>query len=444
MKWMIAMALMIAFSGEAAEQVVGYYPSWIRYNTPATKIRYQDLTTIAHAFIWPKADGSLDMYSDLLYPEMNTRAHAAGVKVIVSIGGWGQCDGYPPMAASAATRKTFIDNVIAFMQKHGYDGIDLDWEYPSGTAQRENFTLLAQEFRAAFDAVNPAWTISFVVPSGSYSGNNFDYTALRGLISWIGCMTYDIHGAWTAHAGHNSPLHAPANEPEGSIDTAVGYLLGMGIPREKLLIGVPFYGRQFAASRLYGPASGGEEITYAKLMTAVKPDWTRQWDDLAKVPYYQDGARTLFITYDDTASVRYKCDYVRDNKLGGLIIWALGQDNLGNTQPLCQTVGDHLTRNTAVVATAEEARPEGYDLLSCYPNPCNQMVTVRFYLAKAGEAVLHLYDVTGREIRLVEVGRREAGWYELPLSGEGLASGVYLLRMTAIGHSAAGKFTLVR
>ena len=443
MKWMLAMALMIALSAEAAERVVGYYPSWIRYTTPADKIRYQDLTTIAHSFIWPRADGTLDMYSDLLYPDLITRAHTAGVKVIVSIGGWGQCDGYP-MAASAATRKTFIDNVIAFMRKHGYDGIDLDWEYPGGTTQRNNFTLLVQEFRAAFDAVQPDWTISFVVPSGHYSDNIFNYAALRGVINWIGCMTYDMHGAWTSHAGHNSPLYAPANEPEGSIDTAVSYLLGLGIPKEKLLIGVPFYGRQFAASRLYGPATGGEEITYAKLMAAVKPDWTRQWDDLSKVPYFQDGARTLFITFDDTASVRHKCDYVRAKRLGGLILWALGQDNLGKTQPLCQAVGDHLTRNTAAVESPREAQPEGYLLLSCYPNPCNEAVRVRYFLEKAEEVDLRLYDVAGREIRQLEAGRREAGQHELALSAQELASGLYLLRLTTPGRSETAKFTLVR
>ncbi len=349
MKWMIAMVLMIALSGEATERVVGYYPSWIRYTTPANKIRYQDLTTIAHSFIWPKADGTLDMYSDLLYPELITRAHAAGAKVIISIGGWGQCDGFPPMAASAAKRKSFIDHVIAFMQEHGYDGIDLDWEYPSGTAQRNNFTLLAQEFRTAFDAADPSWTISFVVQSDPVSENSFNYAALRSFIDWIGCMTYDMHGPWTNHAGQNSPLFAPANEPEGSIDTAVSYLLGLGIPGEKVLIGIPFYGRQFAANRLYGPATGGESITYAKLMASIQPDWTRYWDELSKVPYFQDAARTLLITYDDTVSVRHKCDYVLANHLGGVVIWALGQDDLGNAQPLCQTIGDHLTRNTAAV-----------------------------------------------------------------------------------------------
>jgi chitinase len=441
---MIAIILMIVISGEAAERVVGYYPSWIRYTTPADKIRYQDLTTIAHSFIWPKADGTIDLYSDLLYPALITRAHAAGVKVIVSIGGWGQCDGFAPMAATAAARKTFIDNVVAFMQKNGYDGIDLDWEYPTGTLQRDNFTRLAQEFRTAFDAVNPSWTISFVVPSGRYSENSFNFSALHSIINWIGCMTYDMHGSWTTHAGHNAPLYAPANEPEGSIDSAVRYLLDLGIARDKLLIGVPFYGRQFAANRLYGPATGGEEITYAKLMTAIKPDWVRYWDELARVPYYQDGARTLFITYDDTASVRHKCDYVRVQRLGGLIIWALGQDNLGNAQPLCQTIGDHLTSNTTVVESLQGAQPVEYALLSCYPNPCNDALRVRFYLQKAMEVDLRLYDLGGREIRILEAGYRVAGWHELALSGGELASGLYLLRLATPGHSVCSKFTLVR
>jgi chitinase len=441
----LCMGLTMAITAQAAELVVGYYPSWTRNTTPAAKVRYQDLTTIAHSFIWPKSDGSVDMYSDLLYPDLITRAHAAKVKVIVSIGGWGQCDGFAPMAANASTRKIFIDNVVAFLQKNGYDGIDLDWEYPSGSAQRSNFSLLATEFRKAFDAVNKAWTISFVVPSGQNSESSFNYAVLRDIISWIGCMTYDMHGSWTRHAGHNSPLYAPANEPEGSIDTAIKYLLGFGIEKSKLLIGVPFYGHQFAASKLYGPATGGAEITYTKIMAAVKPDWTYQWDDVAKVPYYQDGARTTFITFDDTVSVRYKCDYVRSSKLGGLIIWALGQDDLGTKQPPSQTIGDRLTRNSTTVETpVHDSQPGEFDLLSCYPNPSNSSTRVRFYLEAAGEITLRLYDICGRQLELIAAGHHDAGWHEILLSGDGLATGIYRIRLAGPNRILSAKFTLIR
>ncbi|HNW60398.1 MAG TPA: glycosyl hydrolase family 18 protein [bacterium] len=440
----MGLGLALALGVQAAERVVGYYPSWIRYTTPAAKIRYQDVTTIAHSFIWPRPDGTLDMYSDLLYPELITRAHAAGVKVIVSIGGWGQCDGFAPMAASSTTRQAFVDKVTAFLQQNGYDGIDLDWEYPTGAVQRANFTLLVREFRKAFDALQPAWTISFVVPSGTYSASYFDFAGLREYVSWIGCMTYDLHGAWTSHAGHNSPLYAPANEPEGSIDSAVRYLLGLGLAREKLLIGVPFYGRQFAATGLYAPASGGEEITYAQLIAAVKPDWTRQWDDLAKVPYYQNGAHTLFITFDDTAAVRYKCAYVRSNALGGLIIWALGQDNLGTSQPLAQAIGDHLTHLTASVATPGRLQPEDHELIGCYPNPCNSATRVRFHLEKAGEATLLLFDLCGRRLKSLSTGPLDAGWHETVLTLEELSSGIYYLRLAGPDRILTIRLTLIR
>lgn len=442
--WLIPGMLLLALSARGAERIVGYYPSWIRTTLPAAKIRFQDITTIAHAFIWPRSDGSLDMYSDLVYPEMISKAHTAGVKVVISIGGWGQCDGFAPMAATAATRKIFIDNVIAFMKQQGYDGIDLDWEYPTGSAQRNTFTQLVREFRQAFDAAHPAWTISFVVPSGQYSGTTFDYAAVLDAVTWIGCMTYDFHGAWTNHAGHNAPLYAPGGEAEGSIDDSVLYLKRLGIPASQLLVGVPFYGRRFSASRLYGPATGGDEITYAKLIPQIKPDWNYVWDNTAKVPYYQDAAKTIFITFDDTASVRYKCEYVRNNKLGGLIIWALGQDYLGTQQPLLQTIGDRLKRNTAAVEQPEIAQPENVSLLRFYPNPCNSTTRMQFFSERAGEAHLQLFDLLGREVMGGEKIRLNGGWQEIPLSGEGLATGIYLVRLAGPQGILTGKITFIR
>jgi len=444
MKLWISVALLLSISTQAAELVVGYYPSWIRYTTPADKIRYQDVTTIAHAFIWPRADGSLEMYGDLLYPELMTMAHAAGVKVVVSIGGWGQCDGFAPMAANTATRKLFISNLVAFLQKNAYDGADLDWEYPNGSVERNNFTLLANEIRKAFDEVNRAWTISFVVPSGSYSESSFNFTALRDLVNWIGCMTYDLHGPWTSHAGHNSPLYAPPGEPEGSIDTAVKYLMGLGISKSKLLIGVPFYGRQFNAARLYGPSTGGGEVTYASLMTMVKPDWIYQWDDLAKAPYYQDGARTILLTFDDTVSVRYKCDYVRSNKLGGLIIWALGQDNMGTMQPLSQTIGDFMRRSTSVEDWHDRAQPVRNDLLSCYPNPFNSSSRVRFFLDVEAEISLQLYDICGRHLKDIAQGHFAEGWNEIQFSGENLPTGMYWIGLTGRAQFSKCSVTIIR
>ena len=436
--------LLCCATAPAAERVVGYYPSWIRYKTPAEKIRYQDVTVIAHSFIWPKADGTIDMYSDLLYPELISRAHAAGVKVIIAIGGGGQNAGFPPMAASAALRKLFIEGVIALMQKQGYDGIDLDWEYPNGGTERSNFTLLVNEFRAAFNAVNPAWTVSFVVPSGQYSGNSFNYSALRGVVDWIGCMTYDMHGEWTAHAGHNAPLYAPAAEPEGSIDVSVKFLLRFGIPKEKLLIGVPFYGRQFKASALYAAATGGGALTYADIMAAIRPNWTYHWDEVAKVPWYLDGTNTLFTTVEDTTSVRLKCEYVRANRLGGLIIWALGQDNIGTRQPLLQTVGEKLTRNTTAVEFPAGQRPAEYDLLACYPNPCNSATKIRFSLQKPGEITLRLYDLCGREVKWITGGSYTEGMHEVTLAGAELPSGIYWIRLDGEGVAAVTRVTILR
>jgi len=117
---LISLMFVSSFSDEI---VVGYYPAWNRSILPADKIEYENLTHIAHSFIWPKANGSLSTYTYFHYNQLNTETHNAGKKIIVSIGGWGQCDGFSPMVASS-TAKYFIilcnkENVATSIVKNG-------------------------------------------------------------------------------------------------------------------------------------------------------------------------------------------------------------------------------------------------------------------------------------------------------------------------------------
>ncbi len=435
------MSVQTAFCGE---RIVGYYPSWNRYTTPAEKVRYQDLTHICHAFIWPKSDGTLDLYSDLLDPKLNATAKSAGVRMIVSAGGWGQSDGFATMAANNAARSAFITNIVAFMQKNDYQGLDLDWEYPENSTQRSHFTRLVRELRAAFDNIDSTWSLSFVVPSGSYSASKFEFNALIPLVDWIGCMTYDMHGEWTAHAGHNSPLFAPANEPEGSIDLSIKYLLQQGWPRDKVLVGVPFYGKLFSASQLYGASTGGTAYTYKDIVTMTR-GWTYHWDELSQVPYYQNLERTKLITFDDTVSVRKKAEYVHAQGLGGVIVWAVGQDNLGAQQPLLQALAKAMRSSPSGIENEEPfQQPEQAALLKCYPNPFNESAQVEFYLAKEGAVVLRVYSVDGRMVQEIHPGYLPSGWHHMPLHLHDLSSGVYLLQLHSNERMRRLKVTLIR
>ena len=111
------------FSGEI---ILGYYPAWVHSRLPAEDIDFEKLTHVAHSFIWPEPDGSISSYSNMVYPELIYHAHEAGKKVIVAIGGWGQCEGFSPMVSDSASRGNFVSNILDYCLLHEYDGIDID------------------------------------------------------------------------------------------------------------------------------------------------------------------------------------------------------------------------------------------------------------------------------------------------------------------------------
>ena len=129
--------------------VVGYYPNWLKQKLPAEKIKFQNLTHINHVFVWPEADGSISMYEDFIYPQLIEKVHNAGKKIMVTLGGWGQSDGFSTMAANSAARANFIENITNFCLNYGYDGVDIDWEHPANATDRNNMTILVYELRQA-------------------------------------------------------------------------------------------------------------------------------------------------------------------------------------------------------------------------------------------------------------------------------------------------------
>ncbi|MFC1509131.1 glycosyl hydrolase family 18 protein [Candidatus Omnitrophota bacterium] len=114
----------------AEDIVLGYYPAWVKESYPADAVDFSILTHIIHAFAWPDADGSISLWDGFVYPELVEKCHASGRKIMVALGGWGNCKGFPPMSADPEIRARFVKNIMEFCEEHGYDGVDIDWEFP--------------------------------------------------------------------------------------------------------------------------------------------------------------------------------------------------------------------------------------------------------------------------------------------------------------------------
>jgi chitinase len=368
------------------------------------------------------------------------------VKVVVSLGGWDQSAGFSPMAADSVARQRFVQNVLAFCQTNSYDGVDLDWEYPANLADRSNLTLLVHDMRLAFAGLQPPLSISLAVPAGNWTGQWFDFASMINDIDWLGIMTYDFYGSWTATSGPNSALYGRWSvNNQGWIDDSFSYYSGTrGVTPAKLLIGVPFYGWTFNASTMYGASTGASQKPYQAIAPLIAQGWTRYWDSEGRVPYLVNGNATQVISYDDTASLRIKCEYVASKGIQGAIVWALGQDHVNGGQPLLDALGRGLGRVSGIGTEDRSPGPTTFVLSQNYPNPFNPTTTITFQVpepefqpasphAESGSwnlasVSLRVYDVLGREVAVLVNDRLAQGTYTVRFDASRLASGLYFYR----------------
>jgi chitinase len=408
-------------------KVVGYYPEWVKSTLPAGQVQFENLSHIVHAFAWPTSTGQISMYPGMPNLSLINTAHNAGKKILLAFGGWGNSEGFTPMAADSIVREHFIDNVINIVTQNEFDGIDLDWEFPSDIAEGKNQTKLIKELRERFNEIDTTLLITMAVSAGSFYGQFSEYEKIVENIDWFSMMGYDFHGTWTEHAGHNAPLYQPINCTDGSQDNGINYLsVTRNIPKEKILLGVPFYGKEFNASGLYQTQTGSVvDILYSTIAARLDSNrWEYFWDDFSKVPYLLDTASTKFVTFDDTTSIRLKCEYVLNNHLSGIMIWALGQDLVGNSQPLLETIGRSMGLVTSI-NSGKEIIISDFHLYDIYPNPFNPSTIIKFSIPRNSFVTLTVHDLLGREVeKLVEINLA-AGAYTINFNASSLSGGVY-------------------
>ena len=313
--------------------LVAYWASWTAHVMPVSAIPWSKITHVAHSFVLPASTGGLRNVSSYIDATLVSRAHANGVKVIASVGGWGANF---DMNVDPTMREKTVRAMADLCKTHGYDGIDLDWEYPTA-ATAPAWAAMVSELRAALDAIKPSLTISAAVSAAPATLAVLPTAALEKL-SWIGVMTYDYAGPWSSSIGHGAPLRGSAGGDGGNVTDSIAYLTDTrAITRSKVLVGLPFYGYEFAGHALgTTPVAPSNGIDYRNLVGRLTTGgWTKHVDNDAGVPYLTRSASPGFTSYDDETSIAAKCAFAKSKSLGGAIIWHLAGDRLPNgTSPL--------------------------------------------------------------------------------------------------------------
>ena len=367
------------------KKIVGYFISWGIYarGYKATDIPVEKLTHLNYAFARIQ-DGSWtvqigDSYADTeyLYPGQtwdpnskrgnfayinnDLRKRNPQLKTLISIGGWTWSSNFSTMAASAANRNIFAKSCVDFITKWGFDGVDLDWEYPveggldsnvRNPSDGVNYTLTLQAIRDQFNILTQQtgkkYLITIAAPAGPSLVRHLEIAKMGQVLDFINVMSYDYRGGWSPYTGHQTPLYPSSKDPYtelGCTQQIVDTFLAGGCPPDKLVIGAAMYGRGFQSVpttanglfQKYGSipmgtwdALGSEGATgvydYKDVVRRALP---RFWDDEVKAAWGFQGG--LMISYDDPQSMKEKCWFVNAKKLGGVMFWELSGDVAGGS-----------------------------------------------------------------------------------------------------------------
>lgn len=292
-------------------KVVGYYPSWKPAQTH--KLRYDILTHVIYAFAIPTAEGGLRPLENAeTAQEIIQAAHANGVKVLLAVGGWSYQDTPLESVFVAATqteekRTAFADAIMEMCEQYGFDGIDMDWEHPrvdgsSGAQYQALMVTLGERLHADGKLLTSA-VLSGATPDGNiyYDAAAHSDTVLNA-VDWLNVMAYD---------GGDGERHSSYDFAAAS---ASYWKQTRGLPADKVVLGVPFYGRPSWAS-------------YEDILQANPQAWNA---DISQINGMQ-------AHYNGVATIQKKTQYARQN-LGGIMIWEITQDTADSAHSLLSAI----------------------------------------------------------------------------------------------------------
>ncbi|WP_370730816.1 glycoside hydrolase family 18 protein [Fibrella arboris] len=328
--------------------VIGYVSDkgWTKDQIEARK-----LTHINYAFAVPAADGKLAPLnardSVNLVALTALRAINKDLKILISIGGWGGCQYFSDAALTAASRKKFADDAVALLAKYKLDGLDIDWEYPAQIGagnifrpeDKQTFTLFLKALRDRLDEQGKLdkrpssahYLLTAATGGDTAFVRHTELGQAQTYLDYVNIMTYDLYHGNDKVTGHHSPL-AQSKKGDQSRNSSISAVEGhirAGVPANKIVLGIPFYGRGWTDVApvdhgLYQPATGKHLfISYDELADNYigKNGFTRYWDNDAKAPYLWNPTTRTFITYADEASFAPKVAYVKQQGLAGVMFW---------------------------------------------------------------------------------------------------------------------------
>lgn len=364
--------------------VVCYISTWAVYRKGAASysLDHFDPKLCTHAIyafagldVEKNAIKSLDPWQDLKenygkggYEKLiGMRSANPHLKVLIAIGGWNEgSENYSNLAANAERRQVFVKNALEFVKQYNFDGLDLDWEYPTQRGgkpyDRENFVSLVKELSQQFKRNNLLLT-SAIGAGKDTIDSAYDIKTLSKYLDFLHIMCYDYNGSWNRKIGPNAPLQS---RDVLNVEYTIEHLLALGAPSNKIVLGLPFYGRTFVTNSkqakigddsddkgFAGPSTNENGFMgYNEVCEALKQkptEWNVSWDPEASeaIATIMDGDKTRVVIYDNCRSMANKVRFAIRQNLGGLMIWSVDTDDFnGQCDPEKDAFTDYGDRAT--------------------------------------------------------------------------------------------------
>ncbi|KAF5366205.1 hypothetical protein D9758_005724 [Tetrapyrgos nigripes] len=263
------------------------------------------------------------------------------LKVLLSVGGWTYSQsGHFGFVTSASSRTTFVNDAVKLIEDYGFDGIDLDFEYPSNAAQGQGFADLITALRSAFDALaakkgdSTPYEISAAVSAGAENYANLVVPQMDKALTHWNLMAYDYAGSWLTFADNQANLFG-GERTNVSTDAAVKHFTSAGATAGKMTMGIPLYGRAFENTNGIGQAYSGigpgtiEAGIYS--YSALPIAGAKVFEDTTNVASYSyDSAKRELVSYDTPNIVKLKTQYVNSKGMAGNMYWELSTDKTGS------------------------------------------------------------------------------------------------------------------
>ncbi|MBD2702169.1 glycoside hydrolase family 18 protein [Spirosoma sp. BT702] len=347
----ITLLLSMAFKpGPKTKPVVIAYVGGFRGLINTDLIAVEKLTHINYAFVDVRKNRAwlhnLATDTTNLKNLYNLKVRNPDLKILISIGGWAWSENFSDAVLSDTARVAFAASAVDIVRQYQLDGVDIDWEYPGMKGEdnvfrpedRENFTLLFKSLREQLNSLKQQtgknYYVTTALPGFSGIFTHTDMGQAQQYLDYINVMSYD-HFTGGPLAGHHTNLYATDKvENEQSGDNAVKLYKQAGVPAEKLVLGIAFYGRAWQLQsddpelhpRKIVKVERAGGYTFIKDSLLTNPVYKRHWDRNARAPYLYNASLKRFVSYDDEQSVKEKCRYVRRKDMAGVMFWEYFND----------------------------------------------------------------------------------------------------------------------